>query len=420
MNTISPRFIIHNKIFYFSCLALAFMIPIYGRAVPPVIFLMVINWLIDGRFLKILKTLFQNPKRWRTLSFAAIYILYLCGMLYSADYTYGWLDLGIKSSLFLFPLIFATVDESAFDFKKIRYFFLAFVSGCVLGSLILLTHSFLELQNGIQNPFFYSNFSWSFHPSYYAMYLVIAITCIADYLFFSRKKILWEIKAILSMLVLFFFVIIFLLSSKAGIASLVIITVFYIFILLVRKRMLTLGIILIVAASVCYYCAFKLFPFAMERISQTGNVDLHAVKSNSSAERIEIWTTALIIIKQHFLTGVGTGDTKDELLKKYKERNLQNLYLQKLNAHNQFLQTFISIGIFGFLALLATYCLPAIGALRTENYLYFVFILIFCFNNLVESMLEIQAGVVFYAFFNAFLYWTSSDYKEPVSLPVVN
>jgi hypothetical protein len=64
------------------------------------------------------------------------------------------------------------------------------------------------------------------------------------------------------------------------------------------------------------------------------------------------------------------------------------------------------------------YFVPAISAIRSEYYLYFVFILLFSVNNLVESMLETQAGVVFYAFFNAFLFWVSGIVRRPVSLPV--
>jgi O-antigen ligase len=136
--------------------------------------------------------------------------------------------------------------------------------------------------------------------------------------------------------------------------------------------------------------------------------------TSSTSERLVIWKTSLEIIKQHFVFGVGTGDVKDELLKKYKEKNLLVLFEHKLNTHNQYLETFIALGIIGFLAILAMLILAGIQAIRTGNFLYFVFIILFGFNILVESMLEIQAGVVFFAFFNSFFCWTGIEWvKSP-------
>jgi O-antigen ligase len=132
--------------------------------------------------------------------------------------------------------------------------------------------------------------------------------------------------------------------------------------------------------------------------------------TSSTPERILIWKSSLEIIRDHLVFGVGTGDVKDELLKKYKEKNQAILLEHRLNTHDQYLETFIALGFTGFLMLLAMLILPAIRAVKTGQYLYFVFIIVFSFNILVESMLEIQAGVVFYAFFNCFFFWTGNKW----------
>jgi len=378
------------------------------------------NWLIEGRFIKIFPRIFKDPRRWRTFSFSLIYLLYLVGLLYSTNFHYGWFDLQIKLSLFLFPLLFSTLDESVFDQAKTKFICKMFVLGCFTGSIILLIHAlFSKLLYNTEDSFVYSNLSWSFHPSYFAIYLTFAIAIIADFVFLNYNKMTVQARTGLMILVLFFFTVVFLLSSKAGIGSLILITVLYILFVMFRKKMFRLGISLIIISTFCFYAAFNLFPYVVMRITKSNTITTLNESSmrsdtSSTSERLVIWKTSWEIIKQHFIFGVGTGDVKDELLKKYKEKNLLVLFEHKLNTHNQYLETFIALGIIGFLAILAMLILAGIQAIRTGNFLYFVFIILFGFNILVESMLEIQAGVVFFAFFNSFFCWTGIEWvKSP-------
>ena len=418
MDKISARHSIHQQIFYYCCIAIVFLLPVYGRLIPPVIVVMVLNWLIDGRFIKIFPQIFKDPRRWRTFSFSLIYLLYLVGLLYSHNIQFGLFDLEIKLSLFLFPLLFSTLDDSAFDPAKIKFICKMFVLGCFTGSLILLIHAlFSKLLYDTENSFVYSNLSWSFHPSYFATYLTFAIAIIADFVFLNYNKMTLQARAGLMILALFFFTVVFLLSSKAGIGSLIIITVLYILFVMFMKKMIQLGIWLIIISVLCFYAAFNLFPYALMRINKANiinNLNESSIlrDTSSTAERLVIWKTSWEIMKQNFIFGVGTGDVKDALLKKYKEKNLQGLYEHKLNTHNQYLQTYIALGIIGFLTLLAMLILPAIWAICKGNYLYFVFLLIFSVNIIVESMLEIQAGVIFFAFFNSFFFWTGNGWLK--------
>jgi len=131
---------------------------------------------------------------------------------------------------------------------------------------------------------------------------------------------------------------------------------------------------------------------------------ISANTSDGTSERILIWKTSFEIIRENFLFGVGTGDIKDELMRKYNEKKMTTAYNLKLNAHNQYLQSFIATGFLGFIIFLSSLILPAIIAIRQKNIIYLMFIFLVAFNFLFESMLEVQAGVVFYAFFNSLLF----------------
>jgi predicted transglutaminase-like protease len=85
----------------------------------------------------------------------------------------------------------------------------------------------------------------------------------------------------------------------------------------------------------------------------------------------------------------------------YKKRNIKYALEGNLNAHNTFYQAFIALGLVGFLILLITLFMPLVVSIKTKDYLYVSFLLIIMFNFCFESMLETQAGVMFYAFFNS-------------------
>ncbi len=117
-----------------------------------------------------------------------------------------------------------------------------------------------------------------------------------------------------------------------------------------------------------------------------------------------IWSCSIQVIKNNILFGVGTGDTQDELQKCYKideDKNWALLYRPdfQYNAHSQYLQTFIDLGLFGFVGLLLCILIPACIAVKNKNYLMLSFIALFSIACITESMLELNKGIVFFSFF---------------------
>jgi O-antigen ligase len=143
-------------------------------------------------------------------------------------------------------------------------------------------------------------------------------------------------------------------------------------------------------------------PNSLDRFNSLTNISSkHQDKksSESTTLRILIWEQSINLIKNNFLLGTGVGDANDELYKKYQSNGIDVAFDEKLNAHNQFLQTFIGIGLFGFILL----CIISIGqifiAYNKKNILMFVFFIIISLNFFVESMLQTSAGVLFFVFF---------------------
>jgi O-antigen ligase len=415
----AARFRIHDQVFWYSTMAIAFFLPVFGRVVPSVIGVMVLNWLIDGRFIKNFSRLYRDGNRGWTFSFALFYLLYVSGLLYTSNFEYAWFDLEIKLSLFIFPLIFATSPWPLFPGQRVNRILWSFVAGCVVGAMILLGHAAVnEFSGGIIHSFYYMKLAWYFHTSYLSMYYNFVLGILLLRLLDGTPKTM-AVKACLVILSLFFLWMIFLLISKAGMLTMILILLSAAMYAWIKLRLRWAGMAVIGAGLMMFLLAYLLAPVTFSRVAGAERVVTSAPQSNrikaeSNADRLAVWKVAGGIIKKHFLFGVGTGDVKDALLEGYRENKVIPALEHKFNAHSQYLQTFVTLGLTGFLLLLATLLLPAIRALRRGQAIYLVFLVIFAINILFESMLEIQQGVVFYAFLNILLF-TANRNGNPVS-----
>lgn len=399
---LSQRKIFYTKIHFYLIASLAFLLPT-GKILWLCIALLVLNWLLQGNF-KSRFISFQYKKYF--LLFCSIYIIYAIYLLNSINKHNGSLDLQIKCSLFIFPLIFAS--SSSLDFNKIKNILLSFIAGNFLASCVCLFKALHVYLTTRQNHFFYEEFSAFLHPSYFAMYVNFAIVSIL-YLLFKKKIRNNYFIYLFIFLILFFTIIIVLLSSKMGIITLMMTYLSYIYFLIVKCKKYFSGIgmfILIIAAT---EISIHYFPTSTQRIdaikSTLQNKHIDSKDNGSTAVRILIWKASASIINENILFGVGTGGANDELLKEYEKQGMTGALEHKLNAHNQFIQTFIELGVIGFVLLLLIFILPFYQAMKSGNSLYMFFLIIIVLNILVESMLERQAGVIFYAFFNSLLFF---------------
>ncbi|MCX6285173.1 MAG: O-antigen ligase family protein [Bacteroidetes bacterium] len=282
-----------------------------------------------------------------------------------------------------------------------------YLAGCVIGSLLLLGHAFTLWREGVPGAFYYMKLSWFFHSAYFAMYLNLPMAFIVIELLKRYKILSAPLKTVYYLLLAWFFVFIFLLSSKMGLICMVLIALLGSAELIFRHKKTFLGLGLIILFMMFIRAGLHVFSGTSDRVIQSTSTlsgSAGQETSKSTSDRLDIWKVSLDIIKSNLWIGVGTGDVKDVLIGKYKENKIKEALEFKLNAHNQYLQTFMTLGIPGITALLLMLVLPMISAFRKRYLLYFVFILLFAANILVESMFETQAGVVWYAFFNIILF----------------
>lgn len=138
------------------------------------------------------------------------------------------------------------------------------------------------------------------------------------------------------------------------------------------------------------------------------------ITHSSILQRYELWQTSLKIIQDNLLTGIGIGDHKEAIDQQLTKDN--SPLRKNMGAHNQFLTLLLMGGIVPLLAFIIMLFLPFFihKNARNLNYLFF-FIIIFC-SFFAEDTLETQAGMTFYAFFNAFLLFCF-DFKKMIEEP---
>ncbi|MEY4926190.1 MAG: hypothetical protein RI894_626, partial [Bacteroidota bacterium] len=121
--------------------------------------------------------------------------------------------------------------------------------------------------------------------------------------------------------------------------------------------------------------------------------------------------------KANLIFGVGDGDAKAEVAAIYKKNNLTEALAKNLNSHNLYLQTQVSTGILGELSLFLLIFAPlwqrrnkqrtlgtselSPSGLSTPQptQLIFFWCFLFAIFGLTESLLEVQRGTLFVAFF---------------------
>lgn len=400
----------HRIVYIVLFLALGFAIPFKNRMATWVIGFIVINWVVEMRFWMKFKRILQDNHRQRILLFTVFYLIYLIGLFYTRNMVYAKFDITVKLSLIVFPLLFATIDRRVFSFLRINYIFLTYVAGCLAASLVCLTHAWSGyLDSGDAGLFFYTRLSILHHSGYLAMFIDFAIVIIVFLSLNNRNHLRQWHLVFITLLVIFFNLMVVLLSSKMGILSLLVIYFLMAAIFCFSRPTRRKALFPITMMVTVIVFTFSL-PQTMERVERTTNVveNIDSLKSDaeeSTGERILVWKSAWNIIQHHPLIGVGTGDVKDALLEEYASQGIAYAYSRNLDAHNQYLQTYLSVGLIGFLVLITMLAWPAIIAFTKRDYIYFFFILLFAMSILTESMFENQAGSVFYAFFNALIFW---------------
>lgn len=378
---------------------LAFFIPVSQGILPLFIIGLALNFftLSDKRL-----------SNWsKILAFLILFfLLHALGLIWSSNLGFGLFDVQIKLSFLILPFVFLFSKKlSEADFERTLSFY---IWGCfaaiVYGILRVVISSIIGESDYIN--LYAESLSPSLHIGYFAMYMNLAVIILFHKLFFRSDDLFSRKNLLRIFLMLFFAVAVFLSTSRNGLIVLLFLLVVLTIYAVIRFKkwmtFLSLGVIMwIVMSSVFkdYSSAALQFHGFDEVVTTLKTEDLSKKHASSTSVRIQVWQSATNIIKRNPLLGVGTGDIKDELVAEYERNEFLVLIQRKFNAHNQFLQTAAALGIPAAILLLIMFLAPLFVGWKRIHFLGVFLSIIVGVACLTESVLEVQAGVVFYAFF---------------------
>ncbi len=136
----------YHKDFYFLALALMIVsLPLSRFGMSVAQFMLVGNWLVEGKFRKKFDRIRYSTPALVLISF---YLLHVIGLIYSSDMHYALKDLRIKFPLFFLPFIMSTTEPP--NKKNFHVLLLLYVAAVVGGSFysfgILMTRDIIDIR----------------------------------------------------------------------------------------------------------------------------------------------------------------------------------------------------------------------------------------------------------------------------------
>jgi O-antigen ligase len=378
----------------------AFFIPVYPAFTVLAALLGILHWLVFRNGAAI-----DKQKKQFLLVLCGLLLWQALGLLWTDDLSTGLFHLQQKLGLLIFlPLILALPALNEKAFSRILS---AFVIGCLGSSVYFLIRSYLAWKAGADYSVFqYVHLSAPFHPSYFALYLSFAMGMLV-WLFHRAQNSLQ--KVLLAALLAAFYLLCILLQSKAGLlaATLVIPFSFWLNSPPRWRRPLLLGsVVILIAANAIALSLWlakgesrmeQLFTLLKDPSLASENTD------DANALRLIMWKTTVQLAPEAALVGYGSGDVKHQLREKLAQQGFTYAAEREFNAHNQFLQHFLSGGIPALLLLLLYLILPLRGAINRKNTLTVVLVFLLFLQFQPEAMLEAQDGILFCGFWLSLL-----------------
>lgn len=429
-----------QQLFYYSICLVAFFIPfpfIYGSIA---VITTTVLWLLQGNFKQTFTNLRERKIFWAILIF---FLLHAISYFYSTNKGESLTDLQLKLLFVALPItIGAGADINKLWLTRIVTFFVAGITAiaifCFADAIILWTEQHITWQ------FFYHQLvrKLSANAVYMSWYVVFSLSCLLYYPWPKQGKgrvILLVFTILLQLLFLF------LLSSRTLILLFVGITIIS---LLANRFKTSIGekVLYIALLTSILFVVFTDNPIKRRytEVATTTNSEVRPVKStdtlpptaNTIAEkttppklknvglRVFIWKAGFQNMNEHhlWLTGAGNGDVHLLQNQKLYENGITDMFdaenrseFYNINLHNMYFQSLFMLGIPGLILFLIITFSPVITFFRNKCVKIFIFFnIISIIFMLQESVLQTQAGMLYYVFFWV-IFWNTHYNKSEFS-----
>jgi O-antigen ligase len=414
------RFIQNGGLTFICCLLSVTILPIYIHYLPPVMILWVLLWVYENKTGLKKDIIIGNKAAVLLILFIIFYLWQIAGLFFAESLNIGFERLFKRLSFIVFPLVLFypgsritnKIDLITRLFAISTFIFIIYCLGNALHNSLSI-HDHMWTFNPHPADYNYESFfygyrlSYPVHPSYLSMYILLSILISLEALFDNSLKHLK--RGLYLTMIIVFLVILYLLSSRAGMFSaVVILPMYFLYKLFGRfpKWILLLSFLLMILIFLKIAWTNNRLSYNTDGITKTQPNEI--IKRDV---RYDIWRSAIGVIKDHFIIGVGTGDASKNLTEEFLKRGYVNGYYDNLNAHNQFLEILLENGLIGLILFLAILTYMAYIAITQQNLLLGLFIIATIIFFVFETMLNRLAGISFFALFSFLLIYSKTIRK---------
>ena len=413
--TIREAFSRSGYLAFISAISAILVLAVHNDYMPPFIIAWILFWLIDFKLRNWKISEDENKVRSLLFLFLGLNLVFLIGLFYSDNIHVGSVLFFRRLSLLIFPIL---LFSPGYEIKKrIDLILKVYVTGIIAFLVFCFCYALYRsiiFKDGSWNfiPFdpdqpwlnyFYGQLlSIDQHPSYVAMYSLLGMFISLE--FFSHKSLNGKVRLLWLIAALFLFISLYFLSSRAAYLAVLIIMPVFIWIKF-KPRKLN---ILVIFSLIIILGLVSVLYLKNQRVSIYFDKSTDPTILNDG--RLEIWKSALKVVKKSPLFGAGIGDYYEALDKEFKQSGFTTGYYKDFNAHNQYFEILCIAGISGFLIFLTILGLMIAFAVKDRNLLYGAFLLMMLIFFSFESILSRFAGNSFFALFSFLLiHYKASD-----------
>ncbi len=344
------------------------------------------------------KNYIQNAA-WMALTIPFFLVLFTA--IYSTeDSNYLLERLRIKIPFLLLPFAFYSIPSfSQKQFYRILYIFIILILFTAIGVLINYGIHFEEIQvligQGQAMP----------TPTNHIRYsLLVSIAIISGiYLLFKRYNEEGVLVKWLLLSTAFLFVFLHVLSVRSGLAvmyiSLFLLICFYI----IYYKKIIIGTVFLVILLVIPFAAYQFIPSFHKKIDymlwDLKLAGLGTGDTYSDSERILSYQVATEVVKENIFFGVGYGDLRSEINKKYSLLFPEKTPSEFKMPHNQYLTIWVATGLLGLAIFLISLILILLKNQHWKNPLFVSLCIMMWLSFMVENTIETAVGVACYLLF---------------------
>lgn len=363
-----------------------------------------------------------NKERFYQLSpLLLFFVLSSVSMLYSSDTDNAVKMLTKLLPFALFPFIFSVLylkKDSYVRLLKLYVFWMLLV--CFYSHtqvLIKLQHNNDILYNIFNSHYSYLSLSKEtigLHSTYYAYYVLLATIFTTSLLLNSKKRI---IQFGYLVIIAYFTFFIFHLSARLPIAVLFLFFNLAIIYYFFKQKQLIKGAVILllfyfISGIVVYNVRITRYRFQ----HLAGFTYSDGTQHDDGVDKILQWKAAAVA-NTNLVFGNGIGDADQSIFDSYLNYGLDKYKDRAYNAHNQFIQSFVSLGLIGVVCLLFIFVYYIKLFHRHKQLLPSVILALTFILFQTESYLQRHNGIVMFSFLIClFLQYSQKNPDEDPSL----